>query len=183
MMKMMKPALVCFLMMTLICGVIYTGVVTGFGQLFFNHKANGSIVTVQFPYSSTGEVGSLLIAQTFSQPGYLIGRPSEVSNLSPFNGDQKKKVEERIKDFQHFNSSKGSKVPMDLVTASGSGVDPHISVEAAEYQVGRIAKFREIPEEKVREAIRKSTNNRFLNFWGEPGVNVLEVNLRLDGLR
>lgn len=180
--KFLRPAAVCLLVFTLLCGILYTGAVTGFAQLIFPDKANGSIITVTLKNGTKEEIGSERIAQEFTKPEYLIGRPSGTSNLSPVGEEQKKRIEERIDWWHQFDLENKSDIPADLITASGSGVDPNISPEAAEYQVARIAKARGIEETAVRDIIAKYTTGRFLGFWGEPAVNVLKVNLSLDGL-
>lgn len=180
--KNLRPVLVCFLTMTLLCGVIYPGIVTAVAQVFFPYQANGSIITVTLKDGTEKSYGSELIAQEFSQPQYLIGRPSATSNLSPTSEEQEKLVLERIEWWHDLDPDNIADIPMDLVTASGSGVDPNISPEAAQYQVERIAKERGISEDEVRKIISKYTTGRFLGFWGEPSVNVLMVNLALDGL-
>ena len=177
-----KPALLCFGLLTLLCGVVYTAAVTGVAQLFFPDEANGSVITVTLKDGSKKEYGSRLIAQEFTKPEYLIGRPLGTTNLSPTSAEQKALVQERIDWWHAFDPSNAAEIPLDLVTASGSGVDPHITPEAAEYQVRRIAGVRGIEEEAVRNVIRDYTKGRFLGVFGERAVNVLEVNLALDGL-
>lgn len=180
--KTIKPAIVCLLIFTVLCGILYTGAVTGVAQLLFSGKANGSIITVTLKDGRKKEIGSELIAQEFTKPEYLIGRPQGTTNLSPVSEEQKKLVEERIKWWHDFDPDNKADIPSVLVTASGSGVDPNISPEAAEYQVVRIAKARSLGEEEIRKIIEKYTTGRFLGFLGEPAVNVLKVNLALDGL-
>lgn len=168
--------------MTILCGVIYPGIVTGIAQAVFPKQANGSIIMVMLEDGTQKDYGSALLAQEFTRPEYLIGRMMGTTNLSPVSSEQKKLVQERIAWWHSFNPENNADIPMDLVTASGSGVDPNISPGAAEYQVSRIAKQRGISEDIIREIINKSTTGRFLGFWGEPAVNVLKVNLTLDGL-
>jgi K+-transporting ATPase ATPase C chain len=181
-MRIIKPALVLFGVLTLICGVVYPAVVTGIAQWWFPRQANGSVLAVTLKDGTTVSYGSELIAQKFIKPGYLIGRPMGTTNLSPVSEKQKALVQERIAWWRALDPENTQDIPMDLVTASGSGVDPNISPEAAEYQVSRIAKARRISEEAVRGMIEKYTTGRFLSFLGEPAVNVLKVNLALDGL-
>lgn len=181
-MKNLKPALLSFIILTIICGVIYPAIVTGIAQVVFPKQANGSIITVTLKDGTKKDYGSALIAQEFTKPEYLIGRPSSVSNLSPVGKEQKALVNERVAWWRIFNPENTGDIPMDLVTASGSGVDPNISPEAAEYQVARIAQARSIDESTVRDVIKKYTTGRLFGFWGEPAVNVLKVNLALDGL-
>jgi len=180
--KQCRPAILCLLMLTLLCGVVYTGLITGLGQLLFPRQANGSIIAVTLPAGARNEYGSALIAQSFTEPQYLIGRPLTVSNLSPTSGEQAKLVRQRVDWWHSLDPGNTAPIPADLVTGSGSGVDPHISPQAAEYQVARIAKARQMPEEEVRKIIKKHTQGRLLGFIGEPTVNVLQVNLALDGL-
>lgn len=180
--KMLKPALICFAVMTLICGVIYPGIVTGIAQAVFPDQADGSIIRASINGESK-EYGSALIGQEFTKPEYMIGRSMGATNLSPFSEEQQKLVEERVQKLHSLDPNNGTKIPADLVTASGSGVDPNISPEAAEYQVARIAKARGISESAVRKMIGQCTKGRFLGFWGEPSVNVLEVNILLDQLQ
>ena len=178
----LRPALVCFAVMTLLCGVLYPGVVTGIAQLVFPEKANGSIVRVALADGTVREYGSALIAQTFTKPEYLIGRPAGVSNLSPTSSEQAALVQERIDWWHGFDPANKAEIPADLVTSSGSGVDPNVSPEAAEYQVARIASARGMSPDEVRSVIETYTTGRLLGFFGEPAVNVLKVNLALDGL-
>lgn len=178
----LKPAFLCFIIMTLICGVIYPVVVTGIAQAIFPNQANGSIITVTLKDGTQKDYGSALIAQKFTKPEYLIGRPMGTTNLSPVGEKQEKLVQERIDWWHSLDPENNADIPMDLVTASGSGVDPSISPEAAAYQVARIARERSINEAAVSEIINQYTTGRFLGFWGESAVNVLQVNLALDGL-
>ena len=181
-MKLLKPALICFGVMTILCGAVYTAAVTGIAQLIFPNRANGSVITVALKDGTKKEYGSELIAQEFTRPEYLIGRPSGATNLSPVSGEQQKLVRERIDGWHSFDPENTADIPMDLVTASGSGADPNISPAAAEYQVSRIANARSMDEDEVRRIIRTYTRGRFLGFIGEPAVNVLKVNLALDHL-
>ncbi len=180
--KILKTAFICFICLTIVCGVIYPALVTGAAQIFFKDKANGSIITVTLKDGTKAKFGSELIEQEFTKSEYMIGRPMYVSNLSPLSDEQKKLVNERIVWFHSLDPENKKVIPEDLITASGSGVDPNISVESAEYQVQRIARTRNISEDDVRKIIKKYTTGRLLGFWGEPSVNVLKVNLSLDGL-
>lgn len=184
------------LAMTLICGFAYTLLVTGIGQVLFPHQANGSVIEVD------GKTyGSALLAQQFTEPGHLWGRVMNLdassftddegrpvlyawaSNLSPASPEYEALVAERVAALRAADPAMAdTPIPVDLVTCSGSGLDPEISPDAAEYQVHRIAQARGIPEETVRQAIEKSTTGRFLGLFGEPRVNVLKVNLILDGI-
>jgi len=169
-----RPVLVSFAALSLLFGVAYTGLVTGIAQLAFANKANGSIIA--------NDRGSALIAQEFTKAEYLIGRPAGTSNLSPVSEKQRSLVLERTAYWRALDPLNTSVIPADLLTASGSGVDPNISPEAAEYQVERIARSRGVSEDAVRDAIARNTEGRFLGVFGERSVNVLKVNLSLDGL-
>lgn len=168
--------------MTLLCGLIYTAVITGVAQAAFPDQANGSIVTVKLSDGEVREYGSALIGQEFSRPDYLVGRPMGITNLSSVSEEQKKLVADRMKQWHNFDPGNQAAIPADLVTASGSGCDPNITPEAAEYQVDRIARERGMSRKAVESIVEKCTTGRFLGFWGEPHVNVLKVNLMLDGL-
>jgi K+-transporting ATPase ATPase C chain len=175
------------IVMTLITGVAYPLVVTGIAQVVFRHQANGSLI------EKDGKVlGSELIGQPFSDPKYFWSRASATSP-QPYNGAAssgsnqgatnpalKEAVEGRVKALRDAGGDKSQPVPVDLVTASGSGLDPHISPAAAEYQIARVAKARNMPEDKVRELVRQYTEGRQLGILGEPRVNVLTLNLALD---
>lgn len=180
--KSMRPALVAFAALTVLCGGLYTAAVTGIAQACFPDKANGSVLAATARDGARRDVGSALIAQEFSKPGYLIGRPLGTTNLSPESDRQRALVRGRIDRWHALDPANAADIPMDLVTASGSGVDPNVSPEAAEYQVGRIARERKTGEDAVRKIIARHTQGRFLGIFGEPSVNVLEVNLALDGL-
>lgn len=180
--KIVKPALICFGVMMILCGILYTAAVTGIAQLLFPYQANGSVITVTLSDGTQKEYGSELIAQEFTKPEYLIGRPMGTTNLSPVGEEQEKLVQERMDWLHSIDPENTKEIPVDLVTASGSGVDPNITPEAAAYQVARIAKERDMTEDEVMDIIQKYTTGRFLGFWGEPAVNVLKVNLALDGL-
>jgi K+-transporting ATPase ATPase C chain len=156
--------------------------VTAIAQGAFSNKANGSIITVKLKDGTSRDYGSALIAQEFTETKYFIGRPAGTSNLSPAGTEQDEIVKGRIDWWHNFDPQNTADIPMDLVTASGSGVDPNISPEAAEFQVARIAKIRNMNASQVRAIVSKYTSGRLLGFWGEPAVNVLEVNLALDGL-
>lgn len=186
-------ALAVFALFTVVCGLGYTFVVTGVAQLVFPHQANGSLIEVD------GKVkGSELIGQNFEDPAHMWGRIQNVSvvegedgelmaysapsNLSPASPEYQKLVDERVQKIRSANPDADmDQVPVDLVTCSGSGLDPAISPDAAEYQVPRLAKETGKSEDEVRDIIAKCTKDRFLGVFGEPTVNVLEVNLMLDG--
>ncbi|MDF2631930.1 MAG: potassium-transporting ATPase, subunit [Caproiciproducens sp.] len=180
--KFFRPVVMCLLIFTIMCGILYTGIITGIAQSVFPRQANGSVITVTLKDGTKKEIGTELIAQEFTQPEYLIGRPSGTSNLSPVGEEQQKLIKERTKWWHDFDPGNQQDIPADLVTSSGSGVDPRISPEAAEYQVSRIAELRNMEEQDVRNIVKKYTTDRLLGIWGERAVNVLMVNLALDGL-
>lgn len=199
-MKMLKSVLpkaaMIFLIFTILCGIVYTCVVTGIAQLVFPHQANASIIEVDGK-----KYGSELLGQQFTGEGYMWGRIMNVdvatytdkdgnalmyavpSNLSPASEEYEALVAERVEKLRAANPEMGdTPIPVDLVTCSGSGLDPAISPAAAEYQVARIAAARGISEEEVRNVIAQCTTGRFLGVLGEENVNVLKVNLMLDGI-
>ncbi|MEF9987487.1 MAG: K(+)-transporting ATPase subunit C [Christensenella sp.] len=175
------PAFICILIMTLICGLVYPLVMTAAAQLMPN-QANGSLITVN---ENGKEVcyGSKLIGQKFTQPQYLIGRPDSgaPTNLSPVSPEQAALVAERVEWWHKLDPQNTADIPAELVSASGSGVDPHISPAAAQYQVARIARERGMSEDAVRTVIDKYTEGKTMGVLGEARVNVLMVNLELDG--
>ena len=180
-------ALIAF---TVITGIAYPLLITGIAQVAFKDQANGSLI-----FKDQKIVGSRLIGQPFSDPKYFWSRPSATSpmpynggsssgsNQGPTNPALKEAVEGRIKALRDAGGDPQKPVPADLVTASGSGLDPHISPAAAEYQVARIAKARNLPSDKVQALVAQHTEGRQLGFLGEPRVNVLTLNLALDALR
>ena len=182
-MNILKPAIICFVFLTVVCGIIYPLAVTAIALEVFPTQAGGSIISKTLDDGTEVDVGSKYIGQEFTKPEYLIGRPSGTSNLSPVSLEQRSLVEERIQWWHSIDPNNKAQIPIDLVTASGSGVDPNISPEAATYQVARIATARGIDEATVRDIISKCTSKRLLGFWGEPAVNVLEVNIMLDALK
>ena len=183
-----RPALVILVLMTLITGVGYPLVVTGIAQTLFRAQANGSLIV-----KDGKPVGSTLIGQPFDDPKYFWSRPSATSpfadnaasssgsNLSPTNADLVKAVQGRVDALRAADPGNAMPVPVDLVTASGSGLDPHISPAAALYQVPRVARARKLDPEAVRQLVERHTEGRFLGLLGEPRVNVLTLNLALDG--
>jgi potassium-transporting ATPase KdpC subunit len=183
----LRPAIMMLMLMTLMTGVLYPLLVTGISQALFPSKANGSII------EKNGQArGSSLIGQQFTSPGYFWSRPSATtqfpynaaastgSNYGPMNPALLTVVKNRIDLLRSSDSTTALPIPVDLVTASGSGLDPHISVAAALYQSNRVARERNIPEAKVRALVRQCTDSRGLAVLGEPGVNVLRLNLALD---
>ena len=186
-------ALGVFALFTVVCGLGYTLVVTGIAQVAFPYQANGSLIKVDDKI-----VGSELIGQNFEDEDHMWGRIQNVtivegkdgelraygapSNLSPASEEYRQLVDARVEKIRASNPDAGmDAVPVDLVTCSGSGLDPEISPDAAEYQVPRLAKATGKSEDEVREIIAKCTKGRFLGVFGEPTVNVLKVNLMLDG--
>ena len=199
-MKTMKDILLraagLFLIFTLLCGVFYTGAVTGFAQVLFPQKANGSMIEI-----GGVKYGSELLGQYYTDDAHFWGRImnldvttyrdgegnilmySAPSNLSQTSAEYAALVAERVEKIQKSNPiMKDTAIPVDLVTCSGSGLDPHISPAAAEYQVTRVATASGKSEQEVREIIAKCTDGQFLGIFGEKIVNVLKVNLMLDGI-
>lgn len=182
-----RPALVLFAALTLICCVLYPFAITGIGQLAFADQVAGSLVMREGK-----PVGSLLIGQSFSSRRYFWGRPSATSpmpnnavassgsNLGPLNPAQIDAVKGRIEALKAVDPANTAPVPVDLVTASASGLDPEISLAAAYYQSARIARERNLTQEQVRHLIDQHGESRYAGFFGEPRVNVLSLNLALD---
>jgi K+-transporting ATPase ATPase C chain len=184
----LKPAAMMLLLFTLLTGALYPAVVTALAQLLFSEQANGSLLKDQ-----QGQlVGSALIGQTFSEPKYFWSRPSGTSpysynasassgsNLGPTNPALTDAVAARIQALKEADPDNKAPVPVELINASGSGLDPQISLAAADYQVQRIAKVRHISEDKVRELVSANAEDRQWTVFGEPRVNVLQLNLALD---
>jgi len=188
--RQLRPALVALAVFTIAVGVVYPLLVTGIGQVAFSDEADGSLVV-----RDGTVIGSSLIGQTFTAPGYFHSRPSAAgegydgsassgSNLGPLNPDLLDAVRSRVEAYRQENGlSPSQPVPVDAVTASGSGLDPHISVANAHLQAPRVARERGLPIEDVMALVRDHTDGRFLGVLGEPGVNVLELNLALDSLK
>jgi K+-transporting ATPase ATPase C chain len=186
-MREIRPALLIFLVLTLITGVAYPLVVTGIAKVVFPSQAGGSLLQ-----EGGKVVGSTLIGQPFSDPKYFWSRPSATSpqpynaassngsNQGPTNPALTDAVKSRIDALHAADPENKTPVPADLVTASGSGLDPHVSPAAAEYQVIRIAHARGLPEATVRQLVAEYTEGRQLGVLGEPRVNVLRLNLALD---
>src|SRR5215468_3499730 len=183
----LRPALILLVVLTVVTGVIYPVIVTVIAQVAFPFQANGSLIV-----KDGKVVGSALIGQVFDDPKYFWGRPSATSpfgynaasssgsNLSPTSPDLVKAVQGRVDALRAADPDNKASVPVDLVTASASGLDPHISPAAALYQVSRVARERNLSPEAVRALVEKHTEGRTLGFLGEPRVNVLALNLELD---
>ena len=188
-MKEIKPAILLFILFTIICGGIYPALVTGVAQALFPGQAKGSFITDK----GGKELGSTLIGQPFSDPKYFWPRPSATtdfsnnpmasggSNSGPTNPDYLKTVSDRVKTLR--DSGVTVQIPSELVQASASGLDPHITPESAFLQVQRVAKLRGVTEERVRMAVEQTTEGRQWGFLGEPRMNVLKLNLALDKLK
>jgi K+-transporting ATPase ATPase C chain len=185
--KELKPALLLLIALSILTGVIYPLLVTGLAQGLFPHQANGSLI------KQDGKiVGSELIGQSFSDPKYFWSRPSATgpvpdngaassgSNLGSLNPALEDAVKARIAALKTADPDNTAPIPVDLVTASASGLDPHISPAAAEYQVIRVARLRNLPAKEVRRLVAVHTESRQLGVLGEPRVNVLTLNLALD---
>jgi K+-transporting ATPase ATPase C chain len=187
MFAMIRNSLMSLLVFTVLTGIIYPLAVTGIVQVIFPRQANGSIIT-----KDGKAVGSKLIGQQSEDPKKFWGRfsattpypynggSSSGSNLGPNNPDLVKAVQARIDALRTADPGNDAKIPVDLVTASGSGLDPHITPAAAEYQLHRVAKARGLDDAKVRDLIANNTKGRWLGVIGEPVVNVLELNFALD---
>ena len=192
----LRPALVSLGIFTLLTGLLYPLVVTGIAQVVFPWQANGSLIV-----QNGQPVGSALIGQSFDDPKYFWGRLSATSpvpytafnadkltgssgsNYGPLNPALVEAVQGRIKALQEADPTNTAPIPVDLVTASGSGLDPHISPAAAAYQVGRVARARGLSDSAVRELVAQHTEGRTLGLLGEPRVSVLPLNLALDNLK
>jgi K+-transporting ATPase ATPase C chain len=191
-----RPAVALTLLLTILTGLIYPGVVTALAQLIFPYQANGSL-----HYVNGKLVGSDLIGQYWTLPRYFHGRPSatvnlngtpspyeadnsSASNLGPTNATLIKTVQQRVAELKKENpNAPPGPVPVDLVTASGSGLDPDISIAGALYQVPRIAQARGLSQSTVQQLVMNHVQGRFLGLFGEPYVNVLDLNLALDALK
>jgi K+-transporting ATPase ATPase C chain len=186
--NLLRPALSLFVLLTLVTGLAYPAVVTGLARLAFPDQASGSLVR-----RDGVVVGSTLIGQSFTDAKHFWGRPSATSpmpdnaansggsNLGPLNPALVDAVKGRVEALRAADPGNGAPVPVDLVTASASGLDPHISVAAAEYQVARVARARGVAPDVVRAAVARHTEGRQFGVLGEPRVNVLALNLDLDG--
>jgi K+-transporting ATPase ATPase C chain len=186
----LRPLLVIFLVLTLITGLAYPLLTTAVGQALYPAQAAGSLII-----KDGKPVGSLLIGQNFSDPGHFWGRPSATgpqpnnalassgSNLGPLNPALTDAVKGRVQALRDADPGNTAAVPVDLVTASASGLDPHISVAAAHYQVKRVVAARKLDAARVDALVEQFTERPLLGLIGEPGVNVLRLNLALDALQ
>ena len=184
-----RPALILFVILSVVTGLLYPLAVTGVAQAVFSHQANGSLIT-----QNGKVVGSELIGQSFTAPGHFWGRPSATapmpynaaasggSNQGPTNPALVDAVKARIESLRAADPGNTRAVPVDLVTASASGLDPHISPAAADYQTARVAKARGLPLAQVQTLVQQHTEAPWLGLLGEPRVNVLALNLALDAL-
>lgn len=188
--RLIRNATSMLLVMTLITGIAYPLLATGVAQMLFPHQANGSLIE-----KNGKPIGSELIGQNFDDPKYFWGRPSATapqpfngtasngSNQGPTNPALRDAVQQRIDALRKADPGNAAPVPADLVTASGSGLDPDISPAAARYQMARVARMRHLSVVQVQELVAKFTQGRQLGFLGEPRVNVLQLNLALDGVQ
>lgn len=185
-----RPALAALLVLSLITGVVYPAAITAVSAVIFPRQAGGSRLL-----AGDTLLGSALIGQEFTEPGYFWSRPSATgpvayngaassgSNLGPSNPALHEAIAARVAELRAADSSRtNDPVPVDLVTASGSGLDPHITPAAAEYQVSRVSRVRGVPEDSVRALVARATEGRQFGILGEPRVNVLRLNLALDSL-
>jgi K+-transporting ATPase ATPase C chain len=182
-----KPAIIAFIILSVITGIAYPLFVTGVARVFFHDKSSGSLI-----YRDGKLIGSSLIGQSFEDPGYFWGRlsgtspvafnaaASSGSNVGPMNPALVEAVNIRINALKSADPGNANLIPIDLVTSSASGLDPHISLAAAYYQVPRIARVRGFPQEVVKTIISVHSKDRFWGVLGEPVVNVLELNLAID---
>jgi potassium-transporting ATPase KdpC subunit len=189
MLKQTKQAFLLLVAFSLLTGIIYPLAITGLAQTIFPKQANGSLI-----YRAGKPVGSSLIGQPFTDPKYFWSRPSATSpmpynaesssgsNLGPANSELIKAVQERTAILKKAHPDHNIPIPVDLVTTSASGLDPHISPAAAEYQVGRVAKTRGLEVTAIRQLVARHTEGRTLGLLGEPRVNVVELNLDLDAV-
>ena len=190
MLKQLKIAFLSTLAMTVLLGLLWPFAFTAVAQLLFPKQANGSLI-----YKDGKPIGSHLIGQPFDDPKYFWSRLSATSpapynagnssgsNLGPTNPALFQEIQARIDALHKADPDNNAPIPVDLVTSSGSGLDPHISPAAALYQIKRVARVRGVSEASLQGLIQKHTQGRFLGILGEPGVNVLELNLDLDGVK
>ncbi|OFW46151.1 MAG: potassium-transporting ATPase subunit C [Actinobacteria bacterium RBG_13_35_12] len=185
-----RSAILMFVILSLLTGIFYPAFITGAVYIFFPHQATGSML-----YRNNKLLGSVLIGQEFTDPKYFWGRISETSpvaynsssssgsNLGPSNPALIEKVKARIRALKEFDPDNTNPVPIDLVTSSASGLDPHISIAGAYYQIPRVARMRSLTEDTIKAIVNRHTNGRIFGLIGEPVVNVLELNLELDSIK
>jgi len=188
--RLIRPAISLLVLMTVLLGIVYPLVITGLAKVAFPRQAEGSLI-----YQNGKLIGSTLIGQSFSDPKYFWGRPSATSpqpynglassgsNLGPLNPALLDGVKANAKALHDADPDNRQPIPVDLVTASASGLDPEISPAAAQYQAARVARARNLPLAQVEAVIRAHDRGHLLGFIGEPRINVLDVNLALDRLR
>lgn len=185
-----RTAIALFIMMILLTGVVYPLFITGLAAVLFPHQSGGSLIM-----KGEKKIASQLIGQEFKSPRYFWGRPSATtpsgynaasstgSNLGPSNPNLKKSISARVAALRSADPDNRMPVPVDLVTASGSGLDPHISPASAFYQISRVSKARGLDEKKVTALVMKNIRDRQWGFLGEPTVNVVQLNMALDAMR
>jgi K+-transporting ATPase KdpC subunit len=190
MLRQLKTIIIFLVIFSIVTGVLYPMMVTGVAKIAFNHQANGSLII-----QNGNIIGSELIGQSFSDPKYFWGRLSATSpveynaaassgsNLGPDNPELIKAVQKRIEALKAVDPDNNQPVPVDLVTFSGSGLDPDISLAAAAYQMNRVAKYRGLSRTTVSDLVKSFTRGRQIGILGEPRVNVLKLNLALDELK
>ena len=184
-----RPAVSLFVLMTLVTGIVYPLVITGAAQAACSKQAAGSLIV-----KDGKPIGSTLIGQSFSDPKHFWGRPSATSpqpyngvassgsNQGPLNPALIDAVKARVEALHAADPNNRASIPVDLITASASGLDPHISVAAANYQIARVAKARNLDPKAIQDLVTAHTEGRVLGFLGEPRVNVLQLNLALDAI-
>jgi K+-transporting ATPase ATPase C chain len=188
--RQLKIALIMLGLFTVVTGMLYPLLVTGIAQAFFRNQANGSMIKEQGI-----EIGSELIGQPFDDPKYFWGRLSATSsfpynaasssgsNYGPLSPELRQAIQARIEALKAVDPANNQPIPVDLVTYSASGLDPHISIAAANYQVSRVARYRGLSEQQVIELVKQFTDGRQFGVLGEPRVNVLKLNIALDSVK
>jgi K+-transporting ATPase ATPase C chain len=185
-----RSAILMFVILSLLTGIFYPAFIAGAVYIFFPHQSTGSML-----YQNNKLLGSALIGQEFTDPKYFWGRISETSpvaynsssssgsNLGPSNPALIERIKARIRALKEFDPDNTNPIPIDLVTSSASGLDPHISIAGAYYQIPRVARMRGLTEDTVKAIVNRHTNGRIFGLIGEPVVNVLELNLELDSIK
>jgi potassium-transporting ATPase KdpC subunit len=189
-MHLLKQTIICLAILTLITGIIYPLIITGIAQLIFPHQANGSLI-----FKNDKAIGSSLIGQSFSDAKYFWSRPSATSpipynaasssgsNLGPLNPILLENINATISKLKSFDPKNNKSVPIDLVTSSASGLDPDITPAAAQYQIHRVSEARSLNQDQITKLVKQYTSSRQLGIFGQPRVNVLQLNLALDRLK